>query len=209
MWGKMQTYIFISGGLGALLLSIGAFLFFFNKTASLWIFFAGVVFSLLALTLHLQDNIFRENDDLSHNASNKEFAGYVGVTAVRVMISPERRVTAEVQYTNNTDIPAYNFNHVALLIVSREPTEEDSANVMNTLDPENHKGMTMLPRMFFTGSYFAESPVYVSERDTTYTLMGAFSYRDPNKKLHKVLFCYVCIPNTTIFHPYKKFNTDF
>ncbi len=61
----MQTYIFISASLSALLLAIGAYIFFFHKTPSIWIFFSGIVLGFLAVALHLQVKVWDEEQTTS------------------------------------------------------------------------------------------------------------------------------------------------
>ncbi len=147
--------------------------------------------------------------DIKKSPKPMSILGYIGITNVLLSVSSSHLISARIDYVNLGKIPAYNFDHVATLITNGEPTEEDSLWILNHLNQVGYQGLTLLPTAGITAPYrFGDSSI-IFNSNHNFTLLGGFSYKDVNKSLHKIMYCYVCEPNTSIFHPYKRFNTPF
>ena len=66
----MSTYIFIAVGIGTILLALGAFIYPFHKSPSIWVFFVGGVFILLSIAFHLQGKVWEEESPKTDTKEN-------------------------------------------------------------------------------------------------------------------------------------------
>ncbi len=204
---KMQILIYVVASLSAIVLAVGGYVFVFHKSASIWIFFGGIVLGFLALALVLQEKVWKDNEA----SLKKEYAPYVSFRDIELISFEAGKIpTAKLTFKNiSTDTPA--FRSYVETHMSFRATKAFTG-FMPPKSTEQPTKVDVMPQNEIFG--WATGPVLTPEhiqavKDTSGWLFvyGFIAYQDPLGIDHKTEYCVRYEPDVGSFGYCESNNT--
>ena len=162
----------------------------------------------LKQTTQLKDTLPIKHDTLilSKSFRNKQesrIVPYVGIRNVSYIFKDT--ISALIEFLIRGNIPATHFVHLASFHADTV-TDADSVELVQIIKRRKNMGMTHFPNDRFAAVYsFGKASDFVSFIKK-HIILGVISYYDLSGNYHFMMYCIICDPNSSIYHPYHKYN---